>query len=100
MKSILASILLLFATCAWLQANAPTLLITQAAEIAQADLESRNLQGEIFIEQINFKKGGGITGDPAYWEVLWSKAFPAQTKGRSEIGLRITMDGNYKRSVR
>ncbi|MDF1861384.1 MAG: hypothetical protein P1U87_14305 [Verrucomicrobiales bacterium] len=100
MKSILAATLLLFATCSLLLANPPAMLISQAAEIAQADLESRNLQGTIFIEQINYKKGGGLSGDPSYWEVLWSKPFPAQTKGRSEIGLRITMDGNYKRSVK
>lgn len=78
----------------------PPLLAAQAAAIAQADLESRGLQDKIFIEQINFKKGGVIGGDPDYWEVLWSESFPAQMKGRSEIGLRVTMDGNYKRSVR
>lgn len=81
-------------------ANPPSLLAQQAAEIAQADLESRGLQGTVFIEQVNYKKGGTISGDPAYWEILWNKPFPAQTKGRNEIGLRITMDGNYKRSVK
>ena len=35
-----------------------------------------------------------------YWEVLWNKSFPAVTKGRNEFGLRIALDGSYKRSVR
>lgn len=80
-------------------ANPPAILAARAAEIAQADLESRGLQGKIFIEQIIFKKDTIMTKEP-HWEVLWSDMFPAQTEGRKEFGLRITMDGNYKRAVK
>ncbi|MCG8598542.1 MAG: hypothetical protein MI807_00170 [Verrucomicrobiales bacterium] len=100
MRTLLFATALLLSFTTLALANPPAMLARQAAEIAQADLESRGLQGTVFIEQINYKKGGGISGDPAYWEILWNKPFPAQTKGRDEIGLRITMDGNYKRSVK
>jgi len=80
-------------------ANPPSLLATRAAEIAQADLESRGLQDKIYIEEINFKKDSLMTKEP-HWEVLWSGSFAAQTEGRKEFGLRITMDGNYKRAVK
>ncbi|MEN8713416.1 MAG: hypothetical protein ABF384_00765 [Verrucomicrobiales bacterium] len=100
MKTLLLTAALLFSFSSLALSNPPSMLIQQAAEIAQADLESRSIQGTVFIEQINYRKGGGISGDPPYWEVLWNKPFPAQTKGRNEIGLRITMDGNYKRSVK
>lgn len=80
-------------------ANPPAVLALQAATIAQGDLESRGLGGQVFIEQINFKKET-LMGGPAHWEVLWSDQFDAQTEGRKEFGLRIFMDGNYKRAVK
>ena len=82
-----------------LLANPPAVTALQAAQIAQADLESRGLQNRIYIEQILLKKDGLIKGDP-YWEVMWNDEFPAQTEGRKEFGLRIFMDGSHKRAIR
>ena len=79
-------------------ANPPAIIAPQAGALAQKDLEDRALQNEIFIAEINYKKGS--FGEKEHWEVLWSKSFPAQTEGRNEIGLKIYMDGNYTRSVR
>ncbi len=80
-------------------AEAPALKAAEAAAIAQGDLASRGLEETIHIVEVNYKKGTLLTG-PEYWEVLWNKEFPAQTEGRNEIGLRIAMDGTYKRAVR
>ena len=99
MKAALFAFFLTAALCANAIANPPAVLATRAAEIAQADLESRGLQGKIFIEQIIYKKDTIMTKEP-HWEVLWSDMFDAQTEGRKEFGLRITMDGNYKRAVK
>lgn len=79
-------------------ANPPAINAVQAAGIAQADLEERGLQDRVFIAQVIYKKGG--FGTEEYWEVLWNDTFPAQTEGRKEFGLRIAMDGNYKRSIK
>ncbi len=75
---------------------APALSAVQAAEIAQRDLENRNLQHDVYITEVVYK---GRLGKP-YWEVLWSKRFPANTEGYNEIGLKIEMDGNYTRTVK
>jgi hypothetical protein len=79
-------------------ANQPAILAPQAAAIAQADLESRGLEGEVYIADMRYKKG--TFGSSEHWEVLWSKSFPANTEGRSEIGIKVTMDGSYTRTVR
>ncbi len=79
-------------------ANLPALTAVEAATIAQADLDQRGLQGRIFIAQIIYKKGG--FGTQEHWEVLWNETFPAQTEGRNEFAIQITMDGNYKRSIK
>lgn len=100
MKTILSILLVSFALASYSLADQPTLLATQAAEIAQTDLEERGLQNQVYIAIITYKKPSRIGSDPAHWEVLWSKAFPAQTEGRNEIGLKIKMDGSYSRSVR
>ncbi len=77
---------------------APALSAVDAVTIAQADLASRGLEATVYIAFVSYKKGA--LGAPEHWEVLWSSQFNAQTEGRKEIGLRITMDGNYKRSVK
>jgi len=92
--ALLASIFLLSSA----MANPPALNAVQAATIAQQDLEMRGLQDRIHISQIIHKSGR--FGAPEHWEVLWNDTFPAQTEGREEFGLKITMDGNYKRSIR
>lgn len=79
-------------------ANPPAINAVQAATIAQGDLESRGIQGEIYIAQVLYKKGS--FGSRECWEILWSESFPAQTEGRNEFGLKVTMDGDYKRLVR
>jgi hypothetical protein len=45
-------------------------------------------------------KKDSLVNEEAYWEVLWNKAFKAQTKGRKEYGLRIRMNGDYRRAVK
>lgn len=79
--------------------SAPVISASQAAQIAQQDLESRGIEGQTYIWQMTYKKDSFMNGE-AYWEVLWNKSFPAQTKGRKEIGLRIPMSGEYKRAVK
>lgn len=78
------------------QAEIPSLSAAAVAQIAQKDLEERNLHTEIFVAEIEYK---GKFGTP-YWMVFWSKTFPAQTDGGKEWGLRIQMDGSFVRMVR
>ena len=80
--------------------DAPSLKATEAAVIAQEDLESRGLSETIHISEIVYRKPGLLGGGPAHWEIVWSKPFDAQTEGRKEVGLKIRMDGSYTRSVR
>ncbi len=97
MKSLILAALLFCSLLSPLAA-APALSAADAATIAQADLVARGLDATVYISQILFKKGG--LGAPEHWEVLWSAPFDAQTEGRKEFGLRVTMDGNYKRAVK
>ncbi|MDF1741313.1 MAG: hypothetical protein P1U86_19290 [Verrucomicrobiales bacterium] len=99
MKALLCALFLSFAVSTLAVANQPSLPAIKAIEIAQADLDSRGLQDKVHIYQMTYKKGSVMNGK-AHWEVLWSDDFPAQTEGRNEIGLRISMDGNYKRAVK
>ncbi|MCB1207187.1 MAG: hypothetical protein KDN18_23245 [Verrucomicrobiae bacterium] len=100
MKTSLLS-LVLFCIFSTLQAGeAPALKAPEAAAIAQGDLASRGLEASVYIAEMVFKDSGLFGGEPAHWEVLWSKEFDAQTEGRKEIGLKIKMDGSYTRSVR
>lgn len=98
MKILSALLLAALFLPALVLANPPSLLAPQAAAIAQKDLDDRTLQAEVFIADMRYKKAS--FGDKEHWEVLWSKAFPAQTEGRNEIGLKVFMDGTYTRSVR
>ena len=75
----------------------PAIGAVAAAQIAQKDLESRNLQGSVYIAQMLLKSK---SGDKSYWEIYWSKRFPANTEGYKEIGLKIKMDGSYTRTVK
>lgn len=101
MKALLPVLIFLFVTAAPLRADkTPAIKAAEAAAIAQEDLASRGLDATIYIAEVNYKKGGLLGGEPAHWEVLWSKDFDAQTQGRKEIGLKIKMDGSYTRSVR
>lgn len=99
MKSffLTVSIALVFAT--QLLAAPPAVNAAQAAQIAQTDLEERGIQGKVYIEQVILKKEG-LLKDETYWEIMWNDEFPAQTPGRKEYGIRVFMDGSYKRAVR
>lgn len=99
MKPFLASLALSLSLTVLHADEAPSLKAAEAAAIAQGDLESRGLDATVYIAELVFKKAGPFGGD-AYWEVLWSAPFDAQTEGRKEFGLRIALDGSYKRSVR
>jgi hypothetical protein len=99
MKTLLLAVLLFASLTTYSFANAPALNAAQAATIAQEDLASRGLETTVFIVQVNYKKESPFSGS-AYWEVLWNQDFDAQTEGRKEIGLRVAMDGTYKRAVR
>lgn len=80
--------------------EAPALKAPDAAAIAQGDLVSRGLDSSVYIAELIYKGSRLLGGEPAHWEVMWSKEFDAQTEGRKEIGLKIKMDGTYTRSVR
>ena len=70
----------------------PVLNVITAAQIAQKDLTDRNLQGTVYVKELVYKdKAGG----KSFWEVYWSKRFPANTKGYHEVGVKIKMDGSY-----
>jgi len=100
MKSLVL-VFVLFGSLGWLRADeAPSLKAADAAVIAQNDLASRGLESTVYIAEMIFKGSSLLGGDPAHWEVMWSKEFNAQTEGRKEIGLKIKMDGTYTRSVR
>lgn len=74
----------------------PAFNAVAVAQLAQKDLEDRNLQTEIFIAGIEYK---GLFGKP-YWAVYWSKRFPSNTEGMKEWGLKVQLDGSYVRMVR
>lgn len=99
MKALFCALILSFSLSTFAIANGPALPALRAIEIAQADLETRGLQDKVYIYQMTYKKGSVMNGK-AHWEILWSDDFPAQTEGRKEFGLRISMDGNYKRAVK
>ncbi len=99
MKPLLAALLLL-SFCLPAMANAPSLKAAEAAAIAQGDLATRGLEETVYIAEIVYKGTKLLGGEPAHWEVLWSKELEAQTPGRKEFGLKIKMDGSYTRSVR
>lgn len=99
MKTLLLAVLLFVSLTTSSSANAPALTAAQAATIAQEDLVSRGLDATVYIVEVNYKKESPFSGS-AYWEVLWNQEFAAQTEGRKEIGLRVAMDGTYKRAVR
>ena len=100
MKSIfLTGLILLLSLTTALKADVPALPAAEAAAIAQTDLVTRGLEGTIFLAQMTYKKESAMSG-AAHWEIIWSKSFPAQTKGRSEVGIKITMDRNYTRAVK
>jgi len=98
MKALFCACLLTASLASLRAADVPTLEAPEVAAIAQSDLEKRSLQDRIFIAQVTFKEK--TFGGADYWEVLWSDTFPAQTEGRNEFGLRITMDGSYTRLVK
>jgi hypothetical protein len=100
MKSLFLALALLCSFNLLRADEAPALKAADAAAIAQGDLASRGLESSVFIAEVIYKSAKLIGGDPAHWEVLWSKEFDAQTEGRKEIGLKIKMDGTYTRSVR
>ena len=99
MNSLLLAALFLFSLTTALKADVPALPAPEAAAIAQADLVTRGLDGTIFLAQMTYKKESSL-GGAAQWEIIWSKSFPAQTKGRNEFGINITMDRNYTRAVK
>lgn len=99
MKPLFLALALAFLAVVPAFAGAPTLKAAEAAAIAQGDLDSRGIT-DVYITEMRYKEGGLLGGEPAYWEVMWSKEFEAQTAGRKEIGLKVKMDGTYVRAVR
>lgn len=99
MKTLVLILSLTLSFASQLLANPPAVNGFEAAKIAQSDLEERGIQNKVYIEQIILKKEG-LLKDETYWEIMWNDEFPAQTPGRKEYGLRVFMDGSYKRAVR
>ncbi len=100
MKPHLLALVLLLGLAPLSASDVPALKAADAATIAQGDLASRGLEATVYIAEVVYKKPGLLGGDPAYWEILWSKEFDAQTPGRKEFGLKVKMDGTFTRSVR
>jgi len=97
-RSLSLVLLLSFLSIGFILAGPPPALSAVAAvQIAQKDLDDRNLQGSVYISQLIYKSK---LGGKAYWEVYWSKRFPANTEGYNEVGLHIKMDGDYTRTVK
>lgn len=99
MKPLFLALLFLAPLTSLFSADTPALNAAQAATIAQGDLATRGIEATVYIVEVNYKKEVFLSG-PAYWEVLWNEGFAAQTEGRKEIGLRVAMDGTFKRAVR
>lgn len=74
----------------------PPITAVEVAQIAQQDLVDRGLQDEIYIQEIAYKSN---LGSP-FWDVIWNRRFPSQTKGHDEVGLKVRMDGNYTRKIK
>lgn len=99
MKAFSLTLSLILAFASQVLANPPAVNGFEAAKIAQTDLEERGIQNQVYIEQIILKEEGLLKSE-TYWEIMWNDEFPAQTPGRKEYGLRVFMDGTYKRAVR
>jgi len=100
MKALLPLFFLLFAFGTLRADDGPSLKAAEAAAIAQGDLDSRGISGSVYIAEMRYRGASLLGGEPAHWEVLWSKQFDSQTAGRKEIGVKVKMDGTLTRSVR
>jgi|GEM_PF-1889306 len=99
MKSVFAVVVAVSFSLVALADTPPLIKASAALEMAEQDLEERGLYGEIFPTSINLKSEGALR-DETYWEILWNKSLPAQTKGAREFGAKVRMDGSYRRMVR
>ena len=95
MKSIrLVIALSLLSTCA---IAAPSMKIDQAASAAQEHLRERGLDGKLFVSSLILERGSLGRGTQ-YWYARWSDSVKLEDR-KTEIGLRINMDGSLVRMI-
>ena len=76
---------------------APAVSVEQAAAIAQAQLKERGLTDRVFVTSLALEKDGLARGD-RYWYARWSANLPLEER-KTELGVRINMDGSVVRVV-
>lgn len=75
----------------------PTLSVQQAADLAQQHLKERGLSARRYITSLALEKEAGRRGE-RYWYARWSESVKLEEK-KTELGLRINMDGSLVRVV-
>lgn len=77
-----------------LHAAPPEMPIDQALKLAQAHLAERGLAAGHSIDAVMLESAS-MTGKQRYWFARWAPSI--KLDGRSELGLRINMDGSLVR---
>ena len=75
----------------------PSLRIDQAATIAQQHLKDRGLDGSRYVMSITLDRDS-LRGKERYWYARWSENVKLEER-KTELGLRINMDGSIVRMV-
>jgi hypothetical protein len=76
----------------------PALDIDRAVAIAQGSLEERDLASKLYIESVQLEISSLVKGYP-YWMIRWSEKIPAETPKKTEIGMKVYMDGRATRII-
>ncbi|MHA3773522.1 hypothetical protein ACXR0O_18465 [Verrucomicrobiota bacterium sgz303538] len=76
---------------------APQISIDQAISLAQQHLKERGLDGDRYITSLALEKDS-ITRGNQYWYARWSESVKLEDR-KTELGLRINMDGSVVRIV-
>ena len=77
---------------------APSLPIEQAVKIAQDDLKSRGLTGQVYITSITLEPDS-VARSAFHWSIKWS-AEVALNEEKKESGVQVSMDGQVARIVK
>jgi hypothetical protein len=77
----------------------PAVSARQALDLAEKSLAERGLAKKIYVDSVSLDHDA-IKGGQSYWFVRWSESFPAQTPGRREIGIKVSMDRSVVRLVK
>jgi hypothetical protein len=81
-------------------ANArPAVSARQALELAEKSLAERGLAKTIYVDSVTLDHTA-LKGGETFWFVRWSESIPAQTEGRREVGIKVSMDRTVVRLVK